>query len=80
MTCNAPVVLSNKSSLREAAGDAGLYINDPPNSEDISGNILEIINNESLREILRSKGSKRRHRFSLETTVQKTINAYDSIL
>ena len=80
MACNAPVVLSDNSSLREVAGDAGLYINDPLNSEDISGNILEIINNESLRERLRSKGSEQAQRFSWETTVQKTINAYDSIL
>jgi glycosyltransferase involved in cell wall biosynthesis len=80
MACNAPVVLSDNSSLREVAGDAGLYINDPLNSEDISGNILEIINNESLRESLRSKGYEQAHRFSWETTVKKTINAYDSIL
>jgi glycosyltransferase involved in cell wall biosynthesis len=80
MACNTPVVLSDNSSLREVAGDAGLYINDPLNSEDVSGNILEIINNESLRESLRSKGSKQADRFSWETTVQKTINAYDSIL
>jgi glycosyltransferase involved in cell wall biosynthesis len=80
MACNAPVVLSDNSSLREVAGDAGLYINDPLKSEEISGNILEIINNESLRESLRSKGSKRAHEFSWQTTVQKTISAYNSIL
>ena len=80
MACNAPVVLSDNSSLREVAGDAGLYINDPLNSEDISGNILEIVNNESLRESLRSKGYERAYKFNWETTVQQTINAYDSIL
>jgi glycosyltransferase involved in cell wall biosynthesis len=80
MACNTPVVLSDNSSLREVAGDAGLYIHDPLNSADISGKILEIITDESLRESLRSKGSTQAHRFSWETTVQKTINAYDSIL
>lgn len=80
MACNSPVVLSDNSSLREVAGEAGLYINDPLNPEAISENILEIINNRSLRESLRSKGYKQAHRFSWETTVQKTINAYDSIL
>ena len=80
MACNAPVVLSDNSSLREVAGDAGLYINDPLNSADISGKILDITTDESLRESLRSKGSTQAHRFSWETTVQKTINAYDSIL
>lgn len=80
MACDCPVVLSDNSSLREVAGDAGLYINDPLNSEDIKQNILEIVNDESLREKLRSKGYKQAHRFKWETTVQKTINAYDSIL
>jgi glycosyltransferase involved in cell wall biosynthesis len=80
MACNTPVVLSDNSSLREVAGDAGLYINDPLNSEDVSGKILEVVTNESLRESLRAKGSEQAHKFSWETTVQKTINAYDSVL
>jgi glycosyltransferase involved in cell wall biosynthesis len=80
MACDCPVVLSDNSSLREVAGEAGSYIIDPLNPEDISGNILEIVNNESLRERLRSKGSEQAYRFSWETTVQKTINAYDSVL
>jgi glycosyltransferase involved in cell wall biosynthesis len=80
MACNAPVVLSDNSSLREVAGDAGLYINDPLNAEDISGNILEIINNETLRENLRSKCSQQAHKFSWEKTVDQTISAYESVL
>jgi glycosyltransferase involved in cell wall biosynthesis len=80
MACDCPVVLSDNSSLREVAGDAGLYINDPLNPEDISGSILEIVDNESLCERLQSKGYEQAQRFSWETTVQQTINAYDSIL
>jgi glycosyltransferase involved in cell wall biosynthesis len=80
MACNAPVVLSDNSSLREVAGEAGLYIDDPLNCEDISGSILEIVNNESLRQSLASRGLEQAHRFSWETTVQKTISAYGSVL
>jgi glycosyltransferase involved in cell wall biosynthesis len=80
MACNCPVVLSNNSSLREVAGDAGLYIDNPLNCEDISGNIHEIVINESLRERLRSRGYEQAHKFRWETTVQKTINAYESVL
>jgi len=80
MACNLPVVLSNNSSLREVAEEAGLYIDNPLNYEDISDNILEIVNNESLRQSLRSRGYERAHKFGWEATVQKTINAYDSIL
>lgn len=80
MACNCPVVLSNNSSLREVAGKAGLYINNPLNCEEISGSILEIVNNERLRQRLESRGLEQAHRFSWEITVQKTINAYNSIL
>ncbi len=79
MACNCPVALSNNSSLREVAGKAGLYIEDPLNSKDVSGTILEIVHNERLRESLRSKGCRQAHKFSWETTVQKTIDAYDAI-
>ena len=80
MACNSPVVLSDNSSLREVAGDAGLYIDNPLDCEEISRNIVEIANNESLREHLRCRGYRQARRFSWETTVQKTIDAYNSIL
>jgi glycosyltransferase involved in cell wall biosynthesis len=80
MACNAPVVLSDNSSLREVAGDAGLYIDNPLDCESISRNILEVVNNDSLRERLRIRGYKQARRFSWETTVQKTLDAYNSIL
>ncbi len=80
MACDCPVVLSNNSSLTEITGDAALYIDHPLSCEDISRNVLEIVHNESLRESLRSRGHAQARKFSWETTVQKTINAYDSIL
>jgi glycosyltransferase involved in cell wall biosynthesis len=80
MACNVPVVLSDNSSLREIAGNAGFYIDHPLDSENISRNILEVVNDESLRERLRFEGYKQARRFSWEKTVQKTIDAYESIL
>ena len=80
MACYCPVVLSSNSSLREVAGDAGLYINNPLSAKDVAASILEIVNDEPLRQRLRSKGYEQAHRFSWKTTVQKTIDAYDSVL
>jgi glycosyltransferase involved in cell wall biosynthesis len=80
MACGCPVVLSNNSSLTEVAGDAALYIDNPLSSDEISRHVLEIVHNESLRERLRSLGHAQARKFSWETTVQKTINAYDSLL
>jgi len=80
MACNTPVVLSDNSSLREVAGNAGLYIDNPLDCENISRNLVEIVDNESLRERLILRGCKQARRFAWETTVQKTIDAYNSIL
>jgi glycosyltransferase involved in cell wall biosynthesis len=64
MACNSPVILSNNSSLREVAGEAGLYINNPLDCEDISANILELVNDKAVRQRLRSRGFKQAQRFS----------------
>ena len=80
MACGCPVVLSNNSSLTEVAGEAAQYIDSPLSSDDISRHVLEIVHNESLRERLRSLGHAQARKFSWETTVQKTINAYESLL
>jgi glycosyltransferase involved in cell wall biosynthesis len=80
MACNCPVVLSDNSSLREVAGRAGLYIDNPLNCEDVAASILEIVHDECLRQSLESRGLEQARRFRWETTVQKTIDAYDSIL
>jgi glycosyltransferase involved in cell wall biosynthesis len=80
MACDCPVVLSNNSSLPEVAGDAARYIDNPLSCDDIARNVLEIVHNESLRERLRSRGHAQARKFSWETTVQKTINAYESLL
>ena len=80
MACGCPVVLSNNSSLTEVAGEAAQYIDSPLSSDDIAQHVLEIVHNESLRERLRSLGHAQARKFSWETTVQKTINAYESLL
>ncbi|MFZ0011404.1 MAG: glycosyltransferase family 1 protein [Halobacteriota archaeon] len=80
MACDCAVVLSNNSSLTEVTGEAALYIDSPLSYDDISRNVLEIVHNESLRERLRSLGHTQARKFRWESTVQKTINAYDSIL
>lgn len=77
---DCPVVLSNNGSLTKVTGEAALYKDYPLNYEDISRNVLDIVHNESLRERLRSLGHAQARKFRWETTVQKTIKAYDSIL
>ena len=80
MACCCPVVLSDNSSLREVAEGAALYIDNPQRCEDVAGSILEIVNDERLRQSLRSRGYEQARRFSWERTLDKTISAYNSIL
>jgi len=80
MACKTPVVLSNNSSLREVAEKAGLYIDDPLSCPEISRNILEIVNNETLRKSLQYRGYEQAKKFNWDKTIESTINMYSSLL
>lgn len=77
MACGAPVLLSNNSSLREIAGNAGKYLKDPLNPQKFSEDILELINDIELQEKLKNKGFIQSKKFNWESTVEKTIKVYD---
>lgn len=79
MNCNCPVVLSNTSSLKEIAANAGHYF-DPNSTESIYNACLEVLESKELREKLISEGAKRRGDFSWEITAKKTVMAYEKLL
>lgn len=79
MNCNCPVVLSNTSSLREIAGDAGHYF-DPESKSSIYNACKEVLDSYELRNDLINKGKIRRESFSWKKTAQATILAYQKIL
>jgi glycosyltransferase involved in cell wall biosynthesis len=76
MACGTPVVVSNKSSIPEVVGDAGIYV-DPQQPEDIARGMLQIIENEQLRNQLREKGLKRARLFSWKYAAEKTLGVYN---
>ena len=56
MQCGVPVITSNTSSLPEVVGDAGILI-DPKDKDQLCQAMLDILNDETLREKLKQKGS-----------------------
>ncbi|MGB9980656.1 glycosyltransferase family 4 protein [Methanobacterium sp.] len=80
MASSVPVIISNNSSLREVVGDAGLYINNPLDPDEIADKIIEVIKNEKLQKKLRKNGLKQSLKFDWEKTVHKTIKAYENII
>ena len=74
-----PVVTSNRSALPQVAGDAALLA-DPYETDDISRQLIRLIEDEALRENLREKGLKRARLFPWEQAVQKTYELYRELL
>ena len=79
MACDCPVIVSNKASLPEVCGDAALYC-DPFNCEDITTKILDIINDQKLRETLAFNGKRRISLFKWEECAKKTLAIIETIL
>lgn len=76
MKCFCPVVSSNDGSLPEVGGDAAIYF-DPYNKEDIVNKISEVLNDESLRKALISRGVRRTKLFSWQKLSRQTLEVYE---
>jgi glycosyltransferase involved in cell wall biosynthesis len=75
MACGTPVVTSNRSSLPEVVGDAGLTA-DPTDPDALGVALLRVLNDAELRVELRARGLRRAQRFSWRETAERTLAAY----
>lgn len=78
MACGTAVVASNRSSLPEVVGDAGLLF-DPEKADELTDILLRLAGSETEREGLVLKGRKRARLFSWEQTVGRTLDVYRSV-
>lgn len=76
MQCGTPVIAGNRTSLPEAAGDAGVLFN-PFDESAIAGALTQVIENPNYRAQLRVKGLERAATFSWRTTAKMTLEAYE---
>ena len=72
MACGLPVVCSNKTSLPEVVGDAGVTFS-PDNSDEMLINLKEVWGSPELRKELSSKGLERSVKFDWKVTATKTF-------
>ncbi len=75
MACGAPVVASDRSSLPEVVGDAGLPVN-PEKEVEIAGAIDKLLSDADLRSTLTEAGKKRAGEFTWERTARETLAVY----
>lgn len=79
MACGAPVLSSDRGSLREVIGDAGIYF-DPFDIESISNAIIEIGGNRELRLDLSCKALSRAKSFSWRHAAQVTLTHLEAMV
>jgi len=75
MAFGTPVVVSDRASLPEVAGDAALAI-DPDRPDQIADAVYRIATEQELRQELVHRGRRRGEDFSWEQTARITLNAY----
>jgi glycosyltransferase involved in cell wall biosynthesis len=76
MSCGAPLIASNTSSMPEIGGDAALYF-DPPDTNQLKDRMLELIDSTDLKAELRLKGFANAQKFSWEKTAGETLRIYE---
>ncbi|HCW54281.1 MAG TPA: glycosyltransferase family 1 protein [Clostridium sp.] len=79
MSCKAPVITSNISSIPEVTGDAAILIN-PAKDDELESSIVTLLNSDSLKSQYSEKGYKRSLEFSWENTAKKTLEVYAEII
>jgi alpha-1,3-rhamnosyl/mannosyltransferase len=77
MACGTPVVASNRSSLPEVIGDAGLLVEPEPDSLAVA--IRHMLQDEELRAHLRARGLARAGQFSWKRTAAATLEVYKQL-
>lgn len=78
MACGVPVIVSNTSSLREIAKEAGITV-DPHNYYEMAEKMKELIMTHRLRDQLRDKGLEHVRMFSWELCARKTLALYTEL-
>ena len=78
MACASPVLSSDRGSLPEVVGDAGIYF-DPFDAADISRAINEMVGNDTLREQLSLNAVARAKGFTWQRAAQLTLTHLEAM-
>ena len=77
MTCGAPVISSNTSSLPEVVGDAGIMVA-PKDEEAIAAAIYRLVTDRAENARLRRLSLARAAEFSWKRTAELSMRAYEA--
>lgn len=76
MACGCPVLTSRLSSLPEVAGDAGLYLDNPSDPDEMGRALARLAGDDILRRDMSAKGLQQARRFSWDETARLTRDVF----
>ena len=79
MTCGAPVVSSDRTSMPEVLGDAAVAV-DPDDPDALADAVGALLHSEPRRAELRERGARRAAEFTWERCARLTVEAYRAAL
>lgn len=79
MSCGAPVVCSNRTSLPEVVGDAALLF-DPDNTGQMVAAMRDVLTNDELAKDLRERSLRQAAKFNWRKTAEETLAVYEEAL
>ena len=75
MACGTPVVTSDRPSLPEVVGEAGLMV-EATDSQELAEAMKRVLTDEDLRKGMREKGLKQAEKFTWEAAAEKLLDVY----
>jgi glycosyltransferase involved in cell wall biosynthesis len=78
MHCRTPVVASNRASIPEVVGDAGILF-DPDRAKELTDILVSLARDPASREALIQRGYERARQFSWDKTAQQTFEVYRNL-
>jgi len=78
MACGCPVVCSNRSSMPEVVGDAGILV-DPEDREAMADAMWRVLSDPSLAQALRIRGSERAQHFRWDASARMLLAVYEGV-
>jgi glycosyltransferase involved in cell wall biosynthesis len=79
MSFGTPVVVSDRASLPEVVGEAGLLVN-PDDPEDIARALGRVLAEEPLRARMRERGLAQAAHFAWDKAARETLAVYREVL
>jgi glycosyltransferase involved in cell wall biosynthesis len=79
MSCGAPVICSNRTSLPEVVGDAAITI-DPDDLLSMVDAMYNVLTSDELGANLRVRGLQRAQQFNWQQTARETLAIYEEVL